>query len=116
MHELAVTKSILNLALDQTARNGGTEILSIHLVIGELRNLEENWIQRYFDYIARGTLAQGATIKVTKTPVLFACQSCGGSFSPDLRIDQRVVCPHCGSFEYDLVSGRELTLEKIEVR
>ncbi len=115
MHELAVTKSILKLALDHTARNGGTQILKIHLVIGEMRNLEEDWIQRYFDYIAKGTPAQGAVINVAKTPVVFACKTCGRSFSTDLHVDQKLVCIHCGSFEYDLVTGRELIVEKIEV-
>ena len=58
MHELAVTKSILQLVLDETEKNQAKEILKIQLVIGEMRNLEEEWIQRYFDYISKGTIAE----------------------------------------------------------
>jgi len=116
MHELAVTKSILALVLDQSARHGGTEVLRITLVIGELRNLEEDWIQRYFDYISKGTPAEHAVINVRKVPVAFLCKDCGWQFTGDLHREEKLLCPQCGSFSYDLVSGRELIVENVEVR
>ncbi|MEI7849680.1 MAG: hydrogenase maturation nickel metallochaperone HypA [Chloroflexota bacterium] len=114
MHELAVTKSILKLALEHSAQNGAKNILAIHLLIGEMRNLEEPWIQRYFDYISKGTAAEKAVIKVKKIPVMFLCHTCLQQFTADLKIDQKILCTHCGSFEYDLISGRELVVEKLE--
>jgi hydrogenase nickel incorporation protein HypA/HybF len=116
MHELAVTKSILKLVLDHTTRHGGTQVLKIHLVIGEMRNLEEDWIQHYFDYISKGTPAEKAVIKVKKVPVGFLCSSCGKNFAADVRQEQKILCPYCNSFEYDLATGRELIVEKVEVR
>lgn len=116
MHELAVTKSILKLALDTAAQNNGNEIISIHLAIGEMRNLEQEWIQRYFDYISKGTKAEDAVIKVRKIPVVFLCKDCGRQFTANLKEDRKILCSHCGSFEYDLVTGRELIVEQLEVR
>ena len=116
MHELAVTKSILKLALEHSAQNGATEILVIHLLIGEMRNLEEPWIQRYFDYISKGSAAEKAVIKFKKVPVVFLCKKCQQSFTANVKLDQKILCAHCGSFEYDLVSGRELVMEKLEAR
>lgn len=116
MHELAVTKSILKLVLNQVELHDGKEVVKIHLVIGEMRNLEEEWLQRYFDYIAKGTPAAGAVIQVTKKPVRFACKACGNTFGANLHADQKLVCSHCGSFEYDLASGRELLVEQVEIR
>jgi hydrogenase nickel incorporation protein HypA/HybF len=116
MHELAVTKSILKLVLEQAAQNNGKEILKIHLLIGEMRNLEEDWIQRYFDYISKGTPAEKAVIKVKKVPVIFLCKDCNRQFTANLKEDKKLLCPHCSSFEYDLVSGRELIIEKMELK
>ncbi len=116
MHELAVTKSILKLVLDHTAQHGGSQVLRISLVIGEMRNLEEDWIQRYFDYISAGTPAEKAVIQVRKVPVVFQCKGCERSFSANLREDKKLLCPHCSSFEYDLISGRELLVEQVEIR
>ena len=115
MHELAVTKSILKLSLDQAAEHHGAKVLKIHLLIGELRNLEEDWVQRYFDYISKGTPAEGAVIKVTKSPVSFLCKDCSGQFTANLKEDKKLLCPHCGGFDYDMTSGRELVVEKLEI-
>ena len=116
MHELAVTKSILQLVLEQTEINHSKEVLKIQLVIGEMRNLEEDWIQRYFEYISKGTIAEHAVIKVRKIPVLFQCKKCGKQFTADVHIEEKILCPVCGGFDYDLTAGRELIIENIEVR
>ncbi|MCX6056093.1 MAG: hydrogenase maturation nickel metallochaperone HypA [Chloroflexi bacterium] len=115
MHELAVTKSILKIAVDQLEQCGGSKVLSIFLIVGEMRNLKEDWIQRYFNYISKGTPAENAAIKVKSVPVSFLCKSCQKEFTGNLREDKKLLCPHCDSFEYDLVSGRELIVEKVEI-
>jgi hydrogenase nickel incorporation protein HypA/HybF len=81
-----------------------------------MRNLEEPWIQRYFDYISKGTIAEKAVIKVRKIPVAFLCKDCGQQFTADIKEDKKILCSYCGSFEYDLVTGRELIVEQLEVR
>ena len=116
MHELAVTKSILKLALENAAQNGAKEVLGIYLLIGEMRNLEEDWLQRYFGYISKGTPAEHASIHVKKSPVIFLCKDCKQQFTANVRDDKRILCSQCGGFEYDLVSGRELVIEKLEAR
>jgi hydrogenase nickel insertion protein HypA len=116
MHELAVTKSILQIVLDQAEQSQAKEVLKIQLLIGEMRNLEEEWIQRYFDYISKGTMAQNAVIKVTKVPVLFECKQCGHQFSADVHAEEKILCPACSGFDYDLIAGRELLIENVEVR
>jgi hydrogenase nickel incorporation protein HypA/HybF len=115
MHELAVTKSILQLVLEQAELNHAKGIIRIRLVIGEMRNLEEDWIQRYFDYISKGTIAEKAEIKVRKVPVLFECKKCGQKFTADVHAEEKILCPECNEFDYDLIAGRELIVENVEV-
>lgn len=116
MHELAVSKSILQLVLRHAEASGAKEVLNIYLVVGEMRNIEESWIQRYFGYISVGTAAEKAVIKVKKVPVVFLCGKCGKKFNTDIKEDKKILCPFCKSFNYDLVSGRELIVESVEVR
>ncbi len=115
MHELAVTRSILKIVLDNTEKNGSSRVRKIFLQIGELRNLEEDWIQHYFDQISKGTPAEKAKIHVNKVPVVFKCKTCNKEFSASFREERKILCSHCQSFEYDLLSGREFIIEKIEV-
>ena len=67
MHELGVTRSIVDVVLRNACSQQAKQVLSVSLVIGEMRNLEEEWVQRYFDRCAKGTLAEGAKIKILFT-------------------------------------------------
>ncbi len=115
MHELAVTKSILRLVLNSASEIKASKVQAIYLTIGEMRNLEEDWIQRYFDYISASTIAEGARIKVKKIPVVFRCKHCSQEFKASIDDQEIVLCPSCSSEDYSLLSGRELMVENMEV-
>ena len=89
-------------------------MVSIHLQVGELRDLTEEWIQRYFDYLSPGTLAEGAKITLTRVPVKMACQACQASFSSDIH-SAKIECPECGNDKPTLTGGDEFLIESIEV-
>ena len=116
MHELAVSKSILQLVLRHAQAGGAKKVLNVNLIVGEMRNIEESWMQRYFDYISVGTAAEKAVIKIRKVPVVFLCGDCGKKFTADIKDDKKILCPFCSSFHYDLDSGRELIIESVAVR
>lgn len=116
MHELAVTKSILKLVLDHSAQHQAGQVVRITLAIGEMRNLEQDWIQKYFERISAGTPAEHAVIQVRKVPVRFLCSECGTTFTANVRLEKKILCTHCNGFEYTLVSGRELMVEQVEIR
>lgn len=80
MHELGVTRSIVDVVLRNAQAQQAKRVLSVSLVIGEMRNLEEEWVQRYFDRCAKGALAEGAKIKIQKVPMAFYCNDCGSTF------------------------------------
>jgi hydrogenase nickel incorporation protein HypA/HybF len=115
MHELGVTKKILAIVLDRARENGVQRVLSVRLAVGELSDLEDTWLQRYFDHLSRDTVAQGATLRVTRIPVRFECAECGDLFQIDIRREQRVRCPGCGSDDLRMVSGSEYSIEDMEV-
>jgi hydrogenase nickel incorporation protein HypA/HybF len=115
MHELAVTKSILRLVLNAAGDINASKVRTIHLTIGEMRNLEQDWIQRYFDYISAHTIAEGSRIEVKKIPVVFGCGQCGREFKANIHEDKMIICPYCSSEDYSLLSGRELLVENMEV-
>ena len=50
-----------------------------------MRDLTEEWMQRYFDYLSEGTLAEGGKIIMTRIPVAFRCEACAHTFSADIR-------------------------------
>jgi hydrogenase nickel incorporation protein HypA/HybF len=115
MHELPVTERILSVVLRHASANDVTRVVAVNLRIGELSDLLDEWLQRYFDYLSRGTVAEGAAIRIERTPVMFRCNGCRGEFHVDITRMQDIVCPICGGDNVVLVSGREFFIKDIEV-
>ena len=76
MHELPVTRSILEIVLRHAAANGVERVSAIDLSIGALSDLEPEWLQSYFDHLSRGTPADGARLRIRRSPLTFRCGSC----------------------------------------
>lgn len=114
MHELPVTEEILNIVLRYARRHGVTLVKKVYLDIGALSDLEEEWIQSYFQKLAAGTVAAEAVIEVTKLPLYFSCRGCGKEFSAELRGAETLVCPVCGGTEVHMISGDEYRVKSME--
>lgn len=115
MHELAVTEAILGVVLKSAQKERANRVRTVHLRVGELSDLKAEWIQRYFDYLSRDTVAEGARLEVETTPPSFRCDGCGVSFSLSLKGVDRVCCPFCGDASCSLTGGMEYRVEELEI-
>jgi hydrogenase nickel incorporation protein HypA/HybF len=116
MHELPITESILKIVLKHAEMNRVRRVMAIHLQVGKLSDLEDDWIQRYFDYLSKGTVAEGAKLKIERTPVVMRCDACSTSYEADIARMGDLVCPACGKNGGTLLSGREYTVKEMEVQ
>ena len=116
MHELPVTKSILDIVLRHADANRVERILTIDLSIGALSDLEAEWIQRYFDHLSKGTPAQGAKLRIQRSPLTFLCEPCSQDFTATREELEGAMCPQCGSMEATLISGTGYTVESMEAQ
>lgn len=114
MHELPVTRSILDIVLKHARMNGVRRVHAINLDVGELSDLEDQWIQKYFDHISQGTLAEGARLVIRRIPVVLRCNACSESFEIKIRQAKDTTCPRCGEKGFSLVSGREYRIRNME--
>ena len=121
MHEFSISSEIVQTVIDTAEKNRGKKVLSIYLEIGELTllNLEQItfWIQELF----KGSVAEGAKVKVKTIKARIHCESCGykGGVDPDQQDSfQHLIhysCPKCGSFKIKVEKGQECILRKIQV-
>jgi hydrogenase nickel incorporation protein HypA/HybF len=112
MHELAITQSMLNLVLEQAEKAGAMEVGRINLVIGEMSGVVEECVKFYFDFISKGTLAEKAALSFLMVPTMARCRDCNESF--ELK-EFDWACPYCQGNNMEIVAGKELFLESIEV-
>ncbi|MCP4666948.1 MAG: hydrogenase maturation nickel metallochaperone HypA [Deltaproteobacteria bacterium] len=115
MHELQVTQRILDIVLRHAQANGVNKIISIQLKIGELSDLENEWVQKYFDHLSKDTIAKNAKLKIERTPVVMKCDDCEHSFEINIKEIKDIQCPLCAHKKCTLISGREYYIKDMEV-
>jgi hydrogenase nickel incorporation protein HypA/HybF len=115
MHELYVTKSIFNIVLKHATAGNVSRVVSVNLEIGSLSDLQGEWLQRYFDKLSLGSIAEGAKLKITRAPAVFLCNPCRQSFEIFSLLEEELSCPHCQGKEVSLVSGKEYHVKNMEV-
>jgi hydrogenase nickel incorporation protein HypA/HybF len=115
MHELQITERILEVVLEHARGQDVSKVVRIHLRIGALSDLEDEWIQHYFDYLSRGTVAENAILAITRTGAVLSCKSCACSFEVKREELGQARCPDCGEAGLELIAGREYLIENMEV-
>ncbi len=112
MHELAITQSLLKIALDKAGQAGALRIKAIDLRIGRLSGYVPEAVQANFEILSLGTAAQGAELRIRWVPVTCRCRDCGREYQAgidDLR------CPDCRTPHFQISGGREMYIESMEV-
>ena len=112
MHELSITQSLVDLALEKAHKAGARQVSRIDVSLGELSGVVGDCMRLYFDALTRDTIAAGATLEIERVPVAVKCRDCGHNYPPGPGAWR---CPECGSAGAEIVSGRECYLTSIEV-
>ena len=115
MHELPVMKSVMDVCLKHAEKNNVKKIVTIELKVGELSDLEPEWMQNYFSFVSKDTIAEGATLKIERTPLIMQCEACSESFHVNIKEMKDIECPKCKGKKAKYVSGREYRVENMEV-
>ncbi len=112
MHEQSIVQSLLTLALQNAKKADARKIVSINLVVGDYTGIVEDAVNFYFGFLSKDTLAAGAQITYTHVPGQLRCRDCDLLFPLEQR-DFR--CPKCDGRRVEIVGGRELYIDNMEV-
>jgi hydrogenase nickel incorporation protein HypA/HybF len=116
MHELPVTKSIFQIVLKHAGMANVQKVISVNLEIGALSDLQSEWVQRYFDHLSRGTVTEGAKLRIHRVPAIFRCNRCQQSFEINSLLEEDLSCGQCHSRDVTLVSGKQYHVKNMEVQ
>ena len=112
MHELAVTKGLLKICLEEGEKHKIKKIRKINIKVGELTDLLPACIEYYFNIVSKDTIAENTKINVEKIPVEIKCNECGYSV---VLGKNNYVCPKCKGIVYEITKGKEFYLDTMEV-
>jgi hydrogenase nickel incorporation protein HypA/HybF len=107
MHELALLESVVAAV---EARVRPARVARVRLQIGQLTGVLSETVQFCFPLFARGTSFDGAALEIVEGRG--RCRRCGGEVAMETSLDP---C-RCGIVEINVVRGKELRLERVEVQ
>ena len=110
MHETSLAESILKIALDVAADNHAKKISTVGLKLGEMTGVEVESLIFSFDVLKKNTVAESATLKINRVPIIAECNKCGKNFTVERY---NFFCPECDGVLI-LKSGRELLVEYVD--
>jgi hydrogenase nickel incorporation protein HypA/HybF len=112
MHEFSLMTSVLEMAEDSARQAHATRILRIKLVIGAMSEVLPEAMEFAHEALSPGTLAEGSLLEMELREPRSRCLECGAEFAHD-RYHR--ACPECDSLVTELLGGRELYIDSIEV-
>jgi hydrogenase nickel incorporation protein HypA/HybF len=112
MHELAIAQGILDIVLCTASRYSATNVLGVKVMVGELTGTVPEALEMGFAALAKGTPAENAYLSIQVVRLTGRCRDCGCQTGIDKYC---FTCTNCGSYAVEIVTGRELLVESVEV-
>lgn len=115
MHEMALVRNVVDIVVEEAEAAHAAEVRAVHIVIGEGRDVVEDYFESLFQFLARGTVAEHAKVIIYRIPYRVQCNRCGAVFHVNIFDRATWGCPACEAYQnYKLVSGMEFSISKIE--
>lgn len=103
-------------AVEESARQAGaTKVLKVSLSVGEMTEAIEDALVFAFEALQEleeHALSRDAELAITMVRPKSRCLECGAEYEHDRF---HMLCPECDSFATELIAGRELQIDSIEV-
>ncbi|MGZ4245884.1 MAG: hydrogenase maturation nickel metallochaperone HypA, partial [Solirubrobacteraceae bacterium] len=84
----------------------------VTLRVGRLRQVIPDTLAFYFEFVARGSVCEGARLEQEVVAARLRCRACAREWEIEIPAFR---CPECGASDVEIASGNEFEVESIEV-
>jgi hydrogenase nickel incorporation protein HypA/HybF len=121
MHEASITQAMLDMALEYAQ---GQRITDIYLQVGKISLVVPECVEFYFEFLSKGTLAEGAKLHFEIVPIEITCLDCGRQADLSDLTDEppRAIVVEalargcqCGSKNLRVTGGMDFNMISLEV-
>ena len=109
---MALTESVVEIALEETKKAGATKVRRIVLDIGVLSAVEPDEMRFCFAAVSAGTAAEGAELAIEDVAGAGWCLDCGKTVALAERFGP---CPECDGYHVQMTAGDEMRIRELEV-
>ncbi|NQU41139.1 MAG: hydrogenase maturation nickel metallochaperone HypA [Lentisphaerae bacterium] len=112
MHELGIAETILQRVEAIRVENGAVGIAAVQLQIGDLSGVDVFSLELAFGVATENTRFADTRWEFERIAASVACRACGATTTPDGPFP---ICMACDSTDVEIVAGRELMIDTVEV-
>lgn len=113
MHELGIMTGVMDAVTASAHEAGADKVLKITLSVGEMTECIEDALVFAFEALSEDdSFVSDAELVINMIKPKSRCLECGAEYEHDRF---HMFCPECDSFATELIAGRELQIDSIEV-
>ena len=113
MHEMGVAMQIIEIATASIPADlTGARVERVNLKVGKLSAIVSDSLRFCFEIAAKDTPLEKAELNIDEIPVVARCNDCGNQLTIATPV---FTCQKCTGGTIELLSGRELDIESIEI-
>jgi hydrogenase nickel incorporation protein HypA/HybF len=113
MHEMGIAAEIVRIAVESIPEEmAGSKVVRVHLKVGKLAAVVSESLRFCFEIVAKATPAEGARLEIQEMAVVARCNGCDHQWEIENAVFS---CPQCRSGSIEMLSGRELDIDSIEL-
>lgn len=113
MHEMPYTQNIFQIVIDYAKKHNSSKVKKVYLKIGNMTGVVEDSVRFYWESLTVGSVAEGAELVVEHVPIKVRCYNCSTEYVAEDQFS--FVCPECKFFGGEVLSGKEVVVESIEL-
>ena len=110
MHELALSQTIVDSVLE-ACPGGAASVRAIAVRVGTLSAVNADSLEFCLGLVLQERGLAAARAEVTWVPARIRC-ACGQSYETD---DMLEGCPKCGGYRREVLDGKDVTVQYVEV-
>lgn len=112
MHELSIAQALIEQVEEAAVKEHARRVVRVVIAVGALSGVEAESLRALFPLVAEGTFSAGAELSVEAIAARVRCRGCGHE---SLTEDYFIGCATCHSQDVELIAGRELNIQSIEL-
>lgn len=113
MHELSIAMTIIDLAEEESQRQGGLRITAVHLRLGLLAGVVKDALLSSYEMACEATPLAGSRLVIEEVPGIVYCRTCDAR--RPVQSPEWFSCSTCGGLAAEILQGKELEVVSLEV-
>ena len=112
MHEMSIAQNIIDIVRDEMKKHNVEKLSAVNISVGKLSAIVPSSLTFCHQIIIEGTDLEGLRLNIREVPLGYRCFDCGHEFTSE---DMVFTCPECEAENPMLTTGRDMTIDSIEV-